>query len=81
MQTPTAPEPDTLLTLADLREHYGISFTRQHLLRLENQGRFPRRLRLGERTVRWRSREVAAWLEQRIAEREEERPAAAGGVR
>ena len=30
--------------------------------RLERDGKFPRRLRLGPRTVRWRLSEILAWI-------------------
>lgn len=45
-----------------------VPFTPQHILRLEKQGRFPRRIRLGERRVGWRLTDIEAWLDARAAE-------------
>lgn len=45
-----------------------VPFTPQHILRMEKQGRFPRRIRLGERRVGWRLTDIEAWLDARAAE-------------
>lgn len=37
--------------------------------RLERQGRFPKRLKLGPGSVGWFESEVQEWLEQKAAER------------
>jgi predicted DNA-binding transcriptional regulator AlpA len=37
-------------------------FSRAHCWRLERDGKFPRRLYLGPRTVRWRLSEILAWI-------------------
>jgi prophage regulatory protein len=39
-------------------------FSRAHRWRLEQAGKFPRRLKFGYRTVRWRLSEVLAWIEK-----------------
>ena len=39
-------------------------------LQMKN-GTFPKPIKIGERAVGWRMSEVNAWLEQRIAERED----------
>lgn len=44
-----------------------IPYTPQHILRLEKAGKFPRRIRIGERRVGWRLEEVVAWLNARAA--------------
>lgn len=44
-----------------------IPYTPQHILRLEKAGKFPRRIRIGERRVGWRLEEVVAWLNDRAA--------------
>jgi len=36
-----------LLSRADLREHYGITYSRPHLHRLMHAGKFPRQVALG----------------------------------
>jgi hypothetical protein len=48
--------------------NFGVDWTMEYLARLERQGRFPRRVRWGVRTVRWRLAEVEAWLAAREAE-------------
>jgi prophage regulatory protein len=42
-----------------------VPYSAQHLLRLEKQGKFPKRIRIGERRVEWRLSEIEAWLEER----------------
>lgn len=49
--------------------HMGIPFSRQHLHKLEAQGKFPRRLKLAERRVAWLRAEVDAWLAELAAAR------------
>ena len=46
-----------------------IPYSLAHIARLEAQGRFPKRLKLGEARVGWLHREVAAWVEERSAKR------------
>ncbi|MCB1522328.1 MAG: AlpA family phage regulatory protein [Hyphomicrobiaceae bacterium] len=48
-----------------------VPFSRQHILRLEKRGRFPRRIRLGENRVAWLRSEVEQWIEARVEERDE----------
>ena len=42
-----------------------VPYTPQHILRLEKQGKFPRRIRIGARRVGWWLHEVLAWLDLR----------------
>ena len=44
-----------------------VPFSAQHILRLEKQGKFPRRIKLGERRVGWRASEIEAWIGARAA--------------
>ena len=60
-----------LLTFPDLGSR-GVPYTRVHIYRLEQQGRFPRRVRLGENRVGWVESEIEGWLQDRIAERDRE---------
>lgn len=39
-----------------------VPYCDQHILRLEKQGKFPRRLRVGENRVGWRSDQIAVWM-------------------
>ena len=42
-----------------------VPYTPQHILRLEKKGKFPKRIKIGERRVGWWLHEVMAWLEQK----------------
>lgn len=44
--------------------------SRSSLYRLAAAGQFPRPIKLGSRAVGWRADEIAAWIEQRTAERD-----------
>ncbi len=46
-----------------------IPYSRQHIARLEADGRFPKRVPLGQQRVGWVHAEVVEWIEQRIAAR------------
>lgn len=51
-----------------------VPYSPQHIQRLEAQGRFPKRLRLGNgprSRCGWIEEEVLAWLQERIDRREE----------
>ena len=62
-QEPLIVGPDGLRRL-------GVPFSNQHLLRLEAQGKWPRRLSLGARRVCWQLEEVKGAIARRAAERE-----------
>jgi predicted DNA-binding transcriptional regulator AlpA len=47
----------------------GIDFSNSHLWRLEQQGRFPRRVRLGNGRVAWIEHEIDEYLEGLAAAR------------
>lgn len=49
-----------------------IPFTRQHVLRLEKLGKFPRRIQLGENRVGWLISEIDAWISARVAQRDDQ---------
>jgi prophage regulatory protein len=52
-----------LIRLPEVIARTGLS--RSSIYRLEKQGRFVSRVRLGERAIAWRLEEVAAWIEGR----------------
>lgn len=58
------------LRFPELLSLKGISFSREHIRRLELRGEFPRRVRIGAGTVGWVEDEVDAWSKARIAERD-----------
>lgn len=43
-----------------------VPFSSQHVLRLEKMGKFPKRIKIGERRVGWRLSEIEAWLVERM---------------
>jgi prophage regulatory protein len=57
-----------LLTYGDLKAT-GISFSREHLWRLEAANKFPRRIYLSPQKIAWFEDEILAWLAERAAER------------
>jgi prophage regulatory protein len=57
-----------LLNLKQLSE-MGISYSREHLWRLEAAKKFPRRLYLSPQKIAWFEDEILAWIEERAAER------------
>jgi prophage regulatory protein len=48
-----------------------VGYCLAHIYRLERQGLFPRRIRLGRRAVGWVEEEVEAWLQERVDARDE----------
>ena len=53
---------------AECRE--ATKYGRVQRWRLEKQGLFPKRVRLGERRIAWVADEVDAWIAKRVAERD-----------
>ena len=46
-----------------------VLYSRQHVARLEKDGRFPKRIRLGKCRVGWLKAEIEAWLKDRMERR------------
>jgi prophage regulatory protein len=55
-----------LCTWTELKEVYGIPYSRMHIRRLELKGRFPKRVRLGECRVAWLAHDVEQWIQARL---------------
>ncbi len=53
-----------------------VGYSAATIDRLEAAGLFPRRLKLGPNSIGWLEAEVEAWIKQRVAKRDAERPAA-----
>jgi prophage regulatory protein len=53
----------------------GISFSNKHLLDLERSGRFPKRVRLGAKSVAWSEPEIDEYQARLLAERTTEKAA------
>ncbi len=51
-----------LVTQRGLKAEYGVDYSNGHLLRLEAQGRFPRRVKIGGGRTAWFAHEIEAWL-------------------
>jgi prophage regulatory protein len=47
-------------------------YSRAQRWRMEKEGRFPKRVKLGERRIAWVADEVDEWASQRAAERDAE---------
>jgi prophage regulatory protein len=58
-------ETDSLLRLPEVERRTGLR--RAHLYKLARSGNFPRPIKIGARASAWRSSEIAAWIESRIA--------------
>ncbi len=57
-----------LLFYKELRQH-GVPLSRSQIWRLEQAGKFPKRVHLSERRTAWVEKEVDDWVEQKIRER------------
>jgi prophage regulatory protein len=51
-----------------IEEVVGLSL--RHCNRLEAEGKFPKKIRLGENSTGWLESEVAAWIKAKAAERD-----------
>jgi prophage regulatory protein len=60
-------ELDRLLTLPQVRQI--VPYSAMHLWRLEKDGKFPRRIKVGPNRVAWSQSEISKWVEVRKAER------------
>jgi len=63
-----ASRPNRLITKRELCQM--VPYTPQHILRLEKEGKFPRRVQVGPNRVAWLESEVEAWVAARVAERD-----------
>ena len=60
-------EEDRIIGHSELLEL--VSFSQSHLARLEKQGQFPHRIRLGDRRVGWSFNEVQKWIDEKKSNR------------
>ena len=63
-------KPAKLLRYCDLKEKHGIPFSRRHLRRLEDTGKFPRRIHIGPKTPARIESEVDGYLADLMAGRD-----------
>ena len=59
---PAIKKQSRLLTYKELQSLKGISYRRQHLDRLEKEGTFPIRIKIGAR-VYWYEHEIDEWIQ------------------
>lgn len=60
----TTPE---LIVADEIAQH--IPYSQNQLRRLEAQGSFPKRVRIGANRVAWVRQEIDQWIQERMAER------------
>ena len=65
----TALSPDDRVVSAKERRQL-IPYSDMQISRLEQAGRFPKRIRLGDNRVGWSFRELQAWIAARKMERD-----------
>jgi predicted DNA-binding transcriptional regulator AlpA len=63
-------KPAKLLRYCDLKEKHNITFSRRHLRRLEDTGKFPRRIHIGPKTPAWIESEVDGYLAELMSSRD-----------
>jgi prophage regulatory protein len=56
------PLSNRLLSYKDLKPEKGIPYSRTHVGRLEDAGRFPKRRQIGDGRVGWLEHEIDEWL-------------------
>ena len=61
-----------VLSYDDLRTKKGIPYSRTHIKRLINEGKFPKPIKLSDWRRAFVEEEIDAWIAERIAERDEE---------
>ena len=54
-----------------------VPLSRRQCDRLEAEGKFPRKVKIGEHSTGWLEHEIDAWIEARAAERDGKTPRAA----
>lgn len=55
---------DRIIKLSELKDIVGLA--RSTIYRMSSEGRFPKPIKLGERSSGWIESEVEQWLEERI---------------
>lgn len=66
------PDTDTDRIISAGERRRLVPYSDMHIWRLEREGRFPRRIRLGANRVGWSLQEVHDWIESRKSERNDE---------
>ncbi len=66
-----------ILRYRDLRDRKGIYYTRQHLDKLIEAGKFPNKVPLGTTTICWLEEEIDNWLKAKVDARDNSQAQAA----
>ena len=66
-----------LLSYGELKPKKGIPYSKAHLWRLENQGRFPMHVRIGAACNGWVESEIDEWIAERVTARDDRESVAA----
>jgi prophage regulatory protein len=61
-----------LLSYDELRPLKGIPYSKVHIWRLEREGKFPKRVPLGESRHGWVDTEIDEWITKRMASRNQQ---------
>ena len=61
-----------LLSYHELRPLKGIPYSKVHIWRLEREGKFPKRVPLGESRHGWVDTEIDEWITKRMASRNQQ---------
>lgn len=65
---PRKPALDRIIGKKELGQY--VPYTPQHIHRLENAGKFPKRVQLGPNRVGWFESDLVAWMESLKAQRD-----------
>lgn len=71
MSKPFPPNQNQVLLSRQDLKNLGVTVSNTSLLRWEQNGRFPRRIRMAGTTVAWLKSEIDEWLEARADERKQ----------
>jgi prophage regulatory protein len=59
-----------ILSIDELKTAKGIAYSKAHIWRLIRAGKFPQPIRLGENRIAFPEREIDAFLESKVTERD-----------
>lgn len=59
-----------IVRYSELKTRYGIPWSRMHIDRLEKNGKFPKRVRLGPGTVGWVEAEISGFVSAKLNDRQ-----------
>ncbi|MCW5699260.1 MAG: AlpA family phage regulatory protein [Rhodospirillales bacterium] len=58
-----------IVSFSDLKDRFGLTWTRVHVNRLIKAGQFPQKVQISAGRVGWLESEIEAWLRARADER------------